>query len=78
MPPENPAIDDPLICGDWWTIQPHDVVAADQILPGFLSEFAHPRHRMNPQRYWLDKQEPGEMTMFCSFDSNKLRNTGSK
>jgi hypothetical protein len=75
MPLENPAFDNPLVLGDRRSIQQHDIIPADQILPDFLGEFAHPRYK-DQIWYWLDGQAPGEMTLFCSFDSNKPGNSG--
>lgn len=76
MPLENPAVDYPLILGDRTTFLEDDIIAADQILPDFLGEFAHPRYKESQVWYWLNNQAPGEMTLFSSFDSNMSGNTG--
>ncbi|KAK3356747.1 hypothetical protein B0T25DRAFT_453064, partial [Lasiosphaeria hispida] len=77
MPLENPAIDCPLVIGDRRSIQQRDMIAADQIVPGFLGEFAFLRYNKDDVWYWLDKQLPGEVTLFCSFDSDKPGDTGA-
>jgi hypothetical protein len=78
MPLENPAVDYPLILGDRTTFLEDDIIAADQILPDFLGEFAHPRYRDSQAWYWLNNQTPGEITLFSSFDSSVPGNIGGK
>lgn len=79
MPVENAAIDSPLVIGDRRGVQQQDIIAADQIVPGFLGEFAFLRRGgAEVPWYWLDKQLPGEVTLFCSFDSERPGDTGGE
>ncbi|CAH0024836.1 unnamed protein product [Clonostachys rhizophaga] len=77
MPLDVPAIDRPLVIGDRRTFLQVDVIPADQVFIDFLDEYSHPRPNEGQQWYWLDQQEPGEMTLFCSFDSSVPGDVGA-
>lgn len=76
MPLQNSAIDRSLVLGDRTSFREDDIISADQILPDFLGEFAHPRYRAD--QIWYNIQKPGEMTIFTSYDSDVPGNLGSE
>jgi len=66
--------DDHLTICDGQTIEQNDLVEADRISTtgSYVGEIYYVKHNPVQRWYFLDKQQPEEMTIFVSFDSEKM------
>lgn len=58
-----------LICCDFSTVQPKDLIAVDRVSSEYVGEVYMLKSKEDYHWYWLDHQKCNEATLFMSYDS---------
>lgn len=59
-----------LLCCDFSTVQPSDLVAVDRVSDEYVGEVYMLKPGRKYEWYWIGNQRPDEATMFVSYDSH--------